>query len=169
MGAALTPHGELLRCVRRIYYDCYNNGFGNGPFEHEWSVIESHRDGLIKHVDPKDFDDFARAFRRKGLGEFILDHGSANWEGAAPMEKVVAAAVQHVAAEYAHWKAQDRPQYTSVRELTQKIQREEASEREEAIQYLVQLTQCVADDSPDAVGAAAAKLARAVPGRSPRP
>ena len=39
LGEADTEAGELVRSISKIYYDLYNNGFGNGPFRKEWTKV----------------------------------------------------------------------------------------------------------------------------------
>lgn len=61
-GKADTLHGELLRSISRIYYDLYNNGFGNGPFTKEWNIIRHHADeirtGMRDHWNYTIFEDW---------------------------------------------------------------------------------------------------------------
>lgn len=98
-GAALTPHGELLRAATRIYYDRYNNGFGNGPFTDEMQVLEAHQPAIEALIGAEPMRDFRRAFAHSGLGARIVSGPS--WSGDAALERVLEGVVKVVAAAHA--------------------------------------------------------------------
>lgn len=97
-GAALTPHGELLRAATRVYYDRYNNGFGNGPFTDEMQVLEAHQPAIESLIGAEPVRDFRRAFAHTGLGAKVVGQ---SWSGDEPLERVLQGVVQVVAAAHA--------------------------------------------------------------------
>ncbi len=171
MGPALTPHGELLRATTRIYYDRYNNGFGNGPFEHEMSVIEKAAPGMIEagHLARSDFTAFEIAFRSTGLGERSL-HG-ADWEGDKPMEQLLRAVVRYAKEVDARVPAADRAPANSMSDLLHTIKTASADDREEAISFLVKYMEraSAVDDELLSKLTLAQPIALAPAARPPRP
>jgi hypothetical protein len=68
-GPAPTSYGELLREITRIYYDRFNNGFGNGP--HTTEMIEVFKSEIEQYLaDPEDYTTFMLHFHNlnKGMG-----------------------------------------------------------------------------------------------------
>jgi hypothetical protein len=62
MGEADTEAGKVLQAISRIYYDLYNNGWGNGPFTSEWEMLEKYKsrifDGMEDWRNWKRFEDW---------------------------------------------------------------------------------------------------------------
>jgi hypothetical protein len=94
-GPALAPHAELLRSVSRIYYDRFNNGFGNGPFDDEFSIISRHCFELAELMPPGYLNLFINSFEFLDRGEKILRTGK--WEADAALESLIGAAILYVA------------------------------------------------------------------------
>lgn len=80
-GRAETMRGELLRAISRIYYDRFNNGFGNGPHTEENATLVVWARELGSA-----FTNFEAAFENTGFGEEGVER---EWEGDAAMEKLV--------------------------------------------------------------------------------
>lgn len=67
-GRASTTAGELLRSISKIYYDYYNNGFGNGPWTSELNILR----GFRPDIDDKSngaFGPFYDLFKDTNFGE----------------------------------------------------------------------------------------------------
>lgn len=93
-GPAGTWMGNLLIAMSKIYYDRYNNGFANGPFNEEVNLLMEHEDGIKKHMEnPQLFDEFIAAFRRINHGEETV---SSKWDGDEAMEAVVDGVVMYI-------------------------------------------------------------------------
>ncbi len=87
-GRAETDEGEVLRTISKIYYDRYNNGFGNGPFN--IAMLDKYAPEFTNYLDnPGDWEVFLRAFQRTNFGEKIVY----NWVGDRYMESVLSAIV----------------------------------------------------------------------------
>jgi hypothetical protein len=95
-GNAPTQHGELLRCMARLYHDVYNNGFGNREVLFGNIVfVQSLKDAVVPFLED------SKSWRR-GLENYLVDVGKAN-EGEDPdqmgakLEDIMAAVVKYVA------------------------------------------------------------------------
>jgi len=96
-GAAPSLHGELLRCVTRIYYDLYNNGLANGPFEEEAQKLRAAADVLkARMTAPTTFEPLLHAIAPPGAkwGSLHLKN-SEEWRHAPALEDLTAATVQY--------------------------------------------------------------------------
>ena len=70
MGEAETLQGEILRCISRIAYDYYNNGFGNDK-EDEAMFLEKHSAKFKPHMaNPNHWEDFFHHYSNIGFGDF---------------------------------------------------------------------------------------------------
>ena len=93
-GRASTQHGELLRLISKVYYDRYNNGFGNGPFKRVDQYLKKYSDGIKSNMpNPKDFDTFMKHFRDINYGEEIVRR---DWEGDRYLEEVCDGVVAYI-------------------------------------------------------------------------
>jgi 2'-5' RNA ligase len=93
-GEASSPVGEALRQVSRIYYDLYNNGFGNGPFSTDG--LERFRSQIMQQMaDPSAWERFFMYFHYKDEGEGYVSDSTA-WSGAWPLEQILDATVKFV-------------------------------------------------------------------------
>lgn len=101
-GIALTPHGELLQSIGRIYYDRMNNGFGNGPFKQEFRVLSNNCYALLPYLSHEDWGDFRSEFQEMNLGEKVIQ--GQHWSGDELLEKVVSAVTQAVATKDVEYK-----------------------------------------------------------------
>lgn len=91
-GSAKTMHGELLRCISRIYQDRYNNGFGN-QHKYEANFIEERSSEIEPFLKNKQsLYKFLEAYERLRYGRKTVD----NWKYDADMEDVVDAIIQYV-------------------------------------------------------------------------
>lgn len=96
-GQADTQLGELLRLVSKVYYDRYNNGFGNGPFREASQYLMKYAKGIKSSMpDPKDFDTFMEYFRDENYGEDIVGR---DWKGDRYLEEVCDGVVAYIWAE----------------------------------------------------------------------
>lgn len=98
-GSAPTPHGELLRCLTKIYYDVYNGGFCNADvLDAEIAHAQNNIEQLKKFMRNPQYWARQRSLRKvaKTLGR---DKGSASIlaEAAAGLDDLVAAAIRHAA------------------------------------------------------------------------
>jgi len=62
-GRAKTIHGEVLRCMSKVYYDLFNNGGGNFDVLHKhFSYLENLSDDIMENSswDVKMFDKFSK-------------------------------------------------------------------------------------------------------------
>ena len=91
-GEAETIPGEVLRAISRIYYDRYNNGFGNGPWADMVSTLKLHEKNIKQHMNPGAFDTFMKMFEGINYGEQVVE----TWEGDPYMEEVVSGVVKYV-------------------------------------------------------------------------
>jgi hypothetical protein len=132
-GESITSHGELLRCVGRIYYDRYNNGFGNGPFDDEFKIIVSSEAQILQHLSHDDLREFKRAFKNMNLGERQIDD---EWVGDESMEKLMAAVVK--VADQCEKTMVSSP-FKGVDDLLAGIRSEQADLRKEARAYALDL------------------------------
>lgn len=74
-GEAETLQGEILRCMSRIMYDYYNNGFGN-PKGPEARFLDEHSNLFKQYMkDPDIWDQFFEAYRMTNFGEGIEEEG----------------------------------------------------------------------------------------------
>lgn len=94
-GPALTPHGELLQSIIRIYCDRYNNGFGNGPFKSEFKTVSDNIYACLPFISHEDFSNFRSEMHEIDLGAQVLKGNT--WSGDVFLEKVAVAIVQAVA------------------------------------------------------------------------
>lgn len=96
-GEAATPHGEILRCVTRVYYDLYNNGLCNGPFVDEVAVLQEHSAILTARMArPEKLGNLLNAVAPPGAewGDTRVKDSSA-WRYAPALEDLMAAAVKY--------------------------------------------------------------------------
>jgi hypothetical protein len=93
-GSAETIRGELLRSISKIYYDRYNNGFGNqNNSAAEFIKTQSHKiRPFLKNRQA--LDNFLKGFEKIGYSENSIGTGKV-WKHDEDMEDVVDAIVQY--------------------------------------------------------------------------
>lgn len=97
--SAPTPHGELLRCLTKIYYDVYNNGFCNADaLDAEIAHAQSNIEQLKKFMQNPQYWARQRSLRKVAntLGR-EKDSASILAEATAGLDDLVAAAVRYAA------------------------------------------------------------------------
>jgi hypothetical protein len=53
-GEASTTRGEILRCIGRLYYDCFNNGLCNDKSDEVFYLLKNkHKFGPFLHKDSR--------------------------------------------------------------------------------------------------------------------
>ena len=93
-GSASTQDGELLRWISKVYYDRYNNGFGNGPFRKTRNILMKYEQEIKSNIpNPKDFDTFMRHFEYVDYGKDIVGR---DWKGDRYLEEVCDGVVAYI-------------------------------------------------------------------------
>ena len=111
-GPAATPHGELLRCMTKLYYDAYNNGYCNRQlFNAERATLAEHKPLLLPLLhNPlswrKDLDSLIRDVCRRTDDD---DERAEKSEAAFMLEDITTAVVAYVAEQEAARLAQVEP------------------------------------------------------------
>jgi hypothetical protein len=96
MGGSGSEHGEALRAISKIYYDRYNNGFGNGPFFEQFDALRRTYKFWVRYLDdPVTWLEFMDEFELFGWGADVVS--GHHWVGDGHMEKITEAVIQWVA------------------------------------------------------------------------
>ena len=94
-GDAMTPHGELLRCMSNLYYDVYNNGYCNREVLFgELDKLAEFKPQLLPLLQTKDS-------WKRGLDSILKDVAASDEEElcaeAFMLEDIVTAVVKYAA------------------------------------------------------------------------
>jgi hypothetical protein len=79
--------------VANFYYDLFNNGWGNGPFD--LSIFEKEESAFEMDMDRVDYSVLVDLIKNYNMGEYVIDEEDFNCQGTmSAMDSMVTTAVR---------------------------------------------------------------------------